>query len=135
MIHDSTLSKLMIFRFIGNAWLGLSLNKLSKGPKWHLQVKVNSHSRSDTMRPNRSPVVQMKPFFKQVFKDFISHGILMNIIYIHIRMLCFIRWFGKFFVLPDLKIQMLSNTLHYDQIKFYYPWKLLILSNTWQINQ
>ena len=95
MIHDSNFSKLMIFRFTGNAWLGLSLNKLSKGPEWHLQAKVNSHSRSDTMRPNRSPVVQMKPFFKYVFKDIISHGILRNIIYIHIKMLCFIWWLEK----------------------------------------
>ncbi|XP_056020661.1 uncharacterized protein LOC125649402 [Ostrea edulis] len=49
----------------GHSWSELTLNKPpTQPPKWHMQVKVNSHSRSDTMHPNRSPVVQMKPFFK-----------------------------------------------------------------------
>eukprot|EP00105_Crassostrea_gigas_P024738 XP_011445097.2 PREDICTED: uncharacterized protein LOC105340624 [Crassostrea gigas] len=50
--------------FEGNSWLELTVNKLTMGPPWHLQVKVNPHERSDTLGPNRSPIVQMKPFFK-----------------------------------------------------------------------
>ena len=127
----------MIFRFTGNAWLGLSLNKLSRGPEWHLQAKVNSHSRSDTMRPNRSPVVQMKPFFKQVFKDFISRGILMNIINIHIfKMPMFYLMIGKilcttWFKNPNaVKYCTLQSNKNLLSMKITYSIKHLTINQT-----